>query len=321
MVEKIDEESVADIVNKAKKTLWHQIGNVYFPAKPTTPSIPAGFFEVMNTYDGIRYVKKDFSIEGIFPTASPNATEIINDFHKFWQTEKLFNKYEIPYQRGIMLSGVPGSGKTCIIKILADVLINKYKGLALNIKDVSIIKVALEEIRSIQPDILIMVILEDIDGYYNGDLLEVMDGMMRQDKVVFIATTNHPETIGDAILNRPGRFDLHYKISTASEKIREDFIKSLIHEDDIEKVNISRWAKDTAKLPFGHIKELITSVLVLGKNYEETLKRLRTMRDGLIEDDDENEDYYEMPGRRIEVEHDVGPEPEENYFGGQSYTF
>ena len=311
-----DEDNVEDIVNKAKKSLWHQIGNVYFPAKPTVPLIPAGFFEVLNTYDGIRYFKKDFSIEGIFPTASPNATEIMNDFHKFWKTGELFNKYKIPHQRGIILSGVPGSGKTCIIKLLADILINKYKGLALNIKDVSVIKVALEEIRSIQPDISIMIILEDIDGYYNGDLLEVMDGMMRQDKIVFIATTNHPDTLGDALLNRPGRFDLHYKISTAAEKIREDFIKSLIHEDDVEKVDVGCWARDTRGLPFGHIKELITSVLVLGKNYEETLKRLKTMRDGLEEEVDD-----EAPERKLEIEHDVGPEPEENYFGANSYTF
>jgi len=38
-----------------------------------------------------------------------------------------------------------------------------------------------------------------------------------------IATTNHPELIDDAILNRPSRFDVKYNFSLPNQELRKQF--------------------------------------------------------------------------------------------------
>lgn len=41
--------------------------------------------------------------------------------------------------------------------------------------------------------------------------------------ILTIATTNHPENIDDAILNRPSRFDVKYNFSLPNKELRKQF--------------------------------------------------------------------------------------------------
>lgn len=287
------EETIEQIVNEAETTQWHKIGNVYFPAKPTVDFLPPGFYCAFQVFGEIKYQKQDFSIEGIFPTASANATEIMEDFDKFWSSEARFRKYEVPFRRGIMLSGPPGSGKTCIIKLLADKMIRERQGAVLDLRgNPGLVGDAVNSIHDLQPDMPIMVVMEDIDHYYydaSDALLNVMDGICPIDKVLFIATTNSVHKLEDALVNRPGRFDTHYQIKPANTRVREDFIRTLIPEDDIANIPVEQWARDTKDLPFGHIKELVVSVMVFDKDYKKTLDRLRHLKEG----QEDNEECYE----------------------------
>ena len=45
----------------------------------------------------------------------------------------------------------------------------------------------------------------------------------RNDGIMIIATTNHPERIDDAILNRPSRFDVKYTFTLPTEVLRREF--------------------------------------------------------------------------------------------------
>jgi len=51
----------------------------------------------------------------------------------------------------------------------------------------------------------------------------VLDGLVQNQGVLTIATTNHPERIDDAILNRPSRFDVKYNFALPSESLRKQF--------------------------------------------------------------------------------------------------
>lgn len=295
------EETIEQILAEAKTTQWHKVGDIYFPAKPTVDVLPPGFYCAFSVFGEIKYQKQDFSTDGIFPTASSNATEIMEDFDKFWFSEARFRKYEVPYRRGILLSGPPGSGKTCIIKLLADKMIREHRGAVLDLRgNPGIVGDAVNSIHSLQPDMPIMVVMEDIDHYYydaSDALLNVMDGICPIDKVLFIATTNSVHKLEDALINRPGRFDTHYQIKPANTRVREDFIRTLIPDDDAAKVPIEQWARDTKDLPFGHIKELVVSVMVFDKDYKKTLDRLRHLKEGQEDCCEEPvEDWPDRPG-------------------------
>jgi AAA+ superfamily predicted ATPase len=53
--------------------------------------------------------------------------------------------------------------------------------------------------------------------------LNEIDGLVQNQGVLTIATTNHPERIDDAILNRPSRFDVKYDFALPNQSLRKQF--------------------------------------------------------------------------------------------------
>jgi SpoVK/Ycf46/Vps4 family AAA+-type ATPase len=285
-------DEIEEALESAKKTQWGKVGNVYSVAFPTVGKLPPGYYTIFNIWGELRFVKQVLSTEGIFTTGSPNAKRIIDDFEKFWLMEDRFRLYKMPYKRGFFLSGPPGSGKTCILKILSHLII-KMGGAVIDVReDPHILGEAISAIRDVHSEMPILVALEDLDKYYNGiheNLLNIMDGMVKVDRVVFVATTNYPERFDDSLINRPGRFDGHYRILPPGIKARVDFINEFLTSEDRKRYPILKWAKDTENLPFGHIKELVVSVVVLDNDYDETLERIKNMNVGIGEDYNEDE--------------------------------
>jgi hypothetical protein len=287
---RLDEDQLEEILNAAENTQWHKVGKVYFPARPTVERLPPGYYEVYTVWGEIQFAKTEISTTGIFLTGSSNAQEIITDIDKFWDSKAVFDEYEVPYKRGVFLSGPPGSGKTCIIKLLAQSVIAR-KGALIDVNtNVGLIGRAVETVRDIHKDMPLIIVMEDIDRWLNDrgpeQLMNIMDGITAIEGVVFIATANLTEDLDDAIINRPGRFDAHYRIMPPAGGVRRAFIERTLKAKASE-YDLDKWTKDTDGLPFGHIKELVISVVVFNKDYEKTLVRLGSMRDGQFDDGSE----------------------------------
>lgn len=78
-----------------------------------------------------------------------------------------------------------------------------------------------------------------------------------------IATSNHPEYIDDAILNRPSRFDVKYTFSLPTYELRKTYITKWIDKTktlhSIEFKNemfIREMAEETDGFSFAFMKEL-----------------------------------------------------------------
>jgi len=290
-----DDDDIEQEIEETQATQWHKFGDIYFPAKPTVSSLPPGYYNVFSTYNGLRFEKVDISTTGIFLTGSPNAHEIIADIDTFWDARALFDEYEFPYKRGVFLSGPPGSGKTCIIKLAAQKLI-KRGGALLDVgSNVGIIASAVKEVRTIHPAMPLIIVMEDVDRWLPDSgpqyLMNTMDGITAINGVLFVATANCTDDLDDAIMDRPGRFDVHYKIMPPRDDVRRDFItRSLRSRAETE--DIDKWTRDTNSLSFGHIKELVVSVVVFGKDYSKTLGRLMSMREGQNEDAEESDQEF-----------------------------
>lgn len=142
---------------------------------------------------------------------------IVSDLDKFLSSEDKYNRLALPWHRGYMFHGPPGTGKTSLIKALANHfnLDLWYISLA-DLKAESSLLGLLSEVgpRSILllEDIDTMKITQDPDGAQQGEismssLLNTLDGVATPHGLVTVMTTNRFEVLNPA-LTREGRMDM-----------------------------------------------------------------------------------------------------------------
>jgi len=260
----------------------------------TVDQLPPGIYDITPTPVGLFFSPVDARDDELlrFPD-TPNEL-VVDEIERFWTREASFRAHDIPYKRGILLWGPPGSGKSCTLQLIArDV--TARGGIVLIFGDPGQFVTAYRLFRQIQPDTPIVVLMEDLDSILDRSnetkILNLLDGIELVDKVVFLATTNYPQKLGDRIVNRPSRFDRRYKIAHPAEKARAMYLRTLVKPED--EVDIERWARDTEGLSLAHLKELVTGVVILGDDYAETLALLKRMKERATSNDDMEE--FEVP--------------------------
>jgi len=193
--------------------------------------------------------------------------------HFFMNNKDWYDNKGIPYQLGILLSGVPGSGKTSVIRAIANItkrhIINVNFGnitTATQLKSIfqsDIINVYKDNFmnETIQYHIPIdkrLYVLEEIDAVSDivkkrgsienknivsdeltlGEILTVLDGTMEIPGRMLIMTSNFPETLDDALI-RPGRIDIQVKFGYCSKEIIQEIYK-IYFDKEIEFKNIDK---------------------------------------------------------------------------------
>lgn len=153
--------------------------------------------------------------------------DLRNDLKQFMGAHAWYAEHGIPYQRGYMLSGPPGNGKTSLVVALA----------SLFDRDIYIMNVAgmtdsgiNNQMAELPPHSFLLI--EDIDRAFTGrertkdtgedlsfsGLLNAIDGVSAPIGRILFMTTNHPEAIDPALM-RPGRADKHIVLTMATPEM------------------------------------------------------------------------------------------------------
>ncbi|MEN8197032.1 MAG: AAA family ATPase, partial [Pseudomonadota bacterium] len=154
------------------------------------------------------------------------ADRLIADAQWFFEAGDWYAERGIPYRRGFLFSGPPGTGKSSVVLALASHLGKPVY--ALNLASVSQDSVLMEAFAEVPQDAILLV--EDIDairiaksrtgGQDKKDtsqgggfttlsgLLNAIDGVAAPEGRLLVMTSNHPEHLDPALI-RPGRIDLH----------------------------------------------------------------------------------------------------------------
>jgi ATPase family associated with various cellular activities (AAA) len=197
--------------------------------------------------------------------------DIQNDLAGFFASQETYEACGVPWKRGILFIGSPGNGKTHAVKAL----INKMQQPCLYVKSLQSqyesphhnIRQVFQRARQSAPCLLV---LEDIDSLVEGDnrsfFLNELDGFAANTGIVIVATTNHPDRIDPAILERPSRFDRKYYFELPALAERIAYInlwngkfKPVMRLSDAA---VTQIAEMTDGFSFAYLKELILSSMM-----------------------------------------------------------
>jgi chaperone BCS1 len=157
--------------------------------------------------------------------ADQTLEDLLDDLRDFYRSAAWYADRGIPYRRGYLLHGPPGTGKTTLVLAVAGDL-----KLSVAVLSLSNRLMTDESLRAMVDELPVatLLLIEDVDCAFkesrttSGDtgvtlsgLLNALDGVSSREGRVLFLTTNHPERLDPALV-RPGRVDRKIELGYAT---------------------------------------------------------------------------------------------------------
>ena len=170
------------------------------------------------------------------------AERLVRDAEWFFEAADWYAERGVPYRRGYLFSGPPGTGKSSVVLALASHMGKSVY--ALNLASVTQDSALMEAFAEVPTNAILLV--EDIDAMRisksrvqptkEGEppsvalttlsgLLNAIDGVAAPEGRLLVMTSNHPEKLDPALI-RPGRIDLHERFDLLGPaEVRRMFLR------------------------------------------------------------------------------------------------
>jgi ATPase family associated with various cellular activities (AAA) len=169
-------------------------------------------------------------------------------------------------KRGLLLYGLPGTGKTLTVMYLISRMPERTTLLTTG-SGMGLIQTVAAMARQLAPS---MVVLEDVDlvaqerttpGFGARpvlfELLNEMDGLRDDQDVIFVLTTNRPDILEPALAARPGRIDLAIELPLPDAEGRRRLLDLYSRGVTLDGVDVGGLADRTEGATPAYIKELL----------------------------------------------------------------
>jgi len=185
---------------------------------------------------------------------------------KFVENLNLYEEKNLPTSRGCLVTGPPGTGKT----LTCSAIMNQVKSTIIYITSEDIeergqISSLYEIARKVSPTIIIIEDIDTLGGIDRtsgdhpilGEFLNCLAGVESNGGVVTIATTNFPDSLDKALVDRPGRFDFRIDFGLPDEKLRKHILQKYLSNFNHQKIDLKPLIKDTEGMTGAHLKEIV----------------------------------------------------------------
>lgn len=205
---------------------------------------------------------------------------------KFIENMEKFKARNLPLSRGVLITGPPGTGKT----LLCNTVMSQTDCTFIYITSESIsnrgdISQMYSLARSLSPTIIVV---EDIDTLgasdreqYGsdhpllGEFLNCLAGIEANQQVITIATTNYPQHLDKALVDRPGRFDIRIDFGLPDDTLRETIFKRYLRTIKHGKIDFKKLVQICDGMSGAHLKEIVMLSYMEGlekNDYKEDFK-------------------------------------------------
>ena len=269
----IDERYLTDSLENIPLVKGDNIMVPYFGGRLTFQVIgvtPVAGAVIVTSKTVFHIAEKGESLRGVPQVAYEDVGGMSDELRKVREMVELpmrhpeiFEKLGVEAPKGVLLYGVPGTGKTLLAKAVANEtnahftsisgpeIMSKFYGesearlreIFKEAREKSPSIIFIDEIDSIAPK------REEVTGEVErrvvSQMLALMDGLEGRGKVIVIAATNRPNAL-DPALRRPGRFDREIEIRIPDKKGRHEIL--LIHTRNMplsDDINLEKLAAIT----------------------------------------------------------------------------
>jgi mitochondrial chaperone BCS1 len=194
------------------------------------------------------------------------SEKLVSDVQHFLGNEARYRALGVPWRRGYLLHGPPGTGKTSLVFALAGEL-------DLNICTLSLLNRKLNDqniahlLQNSPPRSILL--LEDVDSFFHertkqdskievsfSGLLNALDGVAAQEGRVVFMTTNHVSTLDPALI-RPGRIDVTFPLGKSKRAELRRMVQRFFPEVQMPALNAATAGYSEESLSPADVQQLL----------------------------------------------------------------
>lgn len=217
------------------------------------------------------YMKKEVEKELFVNVYGYDSVKRELNLIKSWLTDpEIINNNKIMIPSGVLFYGVPGCGKTLIVREFAESFhapIYVIEG-----KEDNICNEITTTFAKARQDKFAIVVIDEIDlligrsNQIERTMQQELDGLNTKGSILVLATTNNLHELPDPLL-RPGRFDRTIKIDYPDKESRKKIFTKFLNELglSIDKVDLDHVSKVCSRCNGAEIKAIVNDCFLRNK--------------------------------------------------------
>ena len=111
--------------DSATLSQWSSLDGSIIPVSNTFGRLERGYYSIhFSNQLGMYFTKDKVELNKLYRLPNTATDLILNDISRFWKSEETYKKYHRVFRRNYLLYSAPGTGKTSLINLMCEELIN-----------------------------------------------------------------------------------------------------------------------------------------------------------------------------------------------------